>query len=248
MPPPLITIVPQFRFFLLLLLVVLLPPPCAPYVTSGSLSTLSSWSFLSRFCFLPIDCTVVQCENKDAVENYGMFSYKIHFRSGNDLKLEVYFQKSTAGLPADGWLAVYPPDRNVREPSDSSGSHGGQATSESAKKRAKEILTCSDRQQFTAAHFNMYDHQSLVTRSSSDGLDREVTGYTYFKASTPKYFFVAIANCDPDCACDYKNDVGGDANCTAGVGRTCDGPLILDYEFEFTNGKDKYTKVSSMSI
>jgi len=91
----------------------------------------------------------------------------------------------------------------------------------------------------------MNDHNSLVTRTSSDGLNREVTGYTYFKASTPKYFFVAIANCDPDCGCDYisvQSDGGDITNCTNSVGRNCDGPLMLEYDFVFTNGKDPGVK------
>ena len=103
----------------------------------------------------------------------------------------MFFQKSSlSGWDTDGWRAVYPPNRLVRlggeKDDDDEDGNGGEEGS-GIKSREREILTCSDRQQFSAAIFNMYDHQSLVSRTSSDGLDREVTGYTYFKASTPKY-------------------------------------------------------------
>ena len=200
------------------------------YYTKGTVDTLSSWAFLDRFCFVPIDCTKVDCLSKDAVRHYGMFEYRITYPETANLKLEVYFQKSSAqGWDLGGWDAVYPVDRRVSLTNQFSTIH----------QRSREILTCSDRNQFAAASFDMDDHASQVTKSSSDSKNMEITGYTYFKASTPKFFFVAIANCNPECACDYKTKLADPGNCTAALNKNCDGPLILDYEFIFTNGMDK---------
>jgi len=55
---------------LLFLISLLLPPPTTPYITSGSLDTLSSWRFIDRFCFVPheMDLVVGEVANIEEAE------------------------------------------------------------------------------------------------------------------------------------------------------------------------------------
>ena len=61
----------RYKFLLLSLLITL----SDQYVSNGKVDQLTSWAFLDRFCFTPIDCDVIDCNDKDAVSNYGMFEY-----------------------------------------------------------------------------------------------------------------------------------------------------------------------------
>ena len=73
--------------------------------------------------------------------------------------------------------------------------------------------------------------------------DMVASGFAYFKSKSPKYFFVAISNCNPSCSC-YPPMAG--SSCMTNSSNKinfCDGPLVLDYDFSFTNGvgvKDKH--------
>jgi len=95
-----------------------------------------------------------------------------------DLYLSVYYEKSGHDSWDTGWLKVYKPD--------------GDPSS----------LTCSDRYMHAAANFRLQSQSTAHVTSTIGVNDMAVTGYAYFKASNPKFFFVSLSNCDPACSCD----------------------------------------------
>ena len=98
----------------------------------------------------------------------------------------------------------------------------------------EKVLSCADRYLHAAATFRMSDLASAREVSTAGVLNMEAEGFAYFKASNPKFFFVAVSNCDPTCTCDKSSN----PLCTPPSNSTyCTGPLILSYDITFTNGQ-----------
>ncbi|GMI06308.1 hypothetical protein TrRE_jg9889 [Triparma retinervis] len=107
------------------------------------------------------------------------------------------------------------------------------------------LQSCSERSYYSAKNFRLstqYNTQKIVTRSEKNMV---TSGFAYFKTSHPKFFFVAVSNCDPACSCNkqlWETEGNSDECVPASTASFCDGPLVFDYTFEFTNGITSSTK------
>jgi hypothetical protein len=105
--------------------------------------------------------------------------------------------------------------------------------------------TCSERSYYSAKNFQLktqYNTQKIVTHSEKNMV---TSGFAYFKTAHPKFFFVAISNCNPACSCNeemWASEGNTDDCVPASTASFCDGPLVFDYTFEFTNGMTSTTK------
>ena len=101
-----------------------------------------------------------------------------------------------------------------------------------------KVLSCSERYYYAAAQFRLKMNQNTHEINTNSQKNMVASGHAYFKSQSPKYFFVAVSNCNPSCACDHTKPA---SMCSTNYSNTvnfCDGPLVLDYDFAFTNGDD----------
>jgi hypothetical protein len=153
----------------------------------------------------------------DKLASFGLFKYSVRFPSTMNLHLSVYYeQENLDAWDASGWGAVYKPES---DPSS---------------------LSCSERYSHAAATFPLRTMSTAHQVATTTVNDMAVEGYAYFKSSNPKYFFIALANCDPKCACDTLTYP--DCKPPAGYEAYCSGPLVAEYDFSFTNGEDSTLK------
>jgi len=203
-----------------LLLLALLLATSSAYVSKGTLDSLDSWAFIDRFCFVPHEFNNLATGEAPTLANakkYGLFQYSFKFPSSLDLYMLVYYDKE--GMSAEeawdskGWGSVYV-DEDDEE--------------------ADDILSCSERYYHAAAKFRLKIQQNTHIINTNSQKDMVASGFAYFKSASPKYFFVAMSNCNPSCSCDPAASA-----CSTNHSNTvnfCDGPLVLDYDFSFTNG------------
>lgn len=202
------------------LLLLLLPNPTTSYFAVGTIDTMESWKFVDRFCFVPHEMEIEMGQGVDIEEarEYGLFQWSVTFPEDMDLYLQVFYQKHGLDTWDDkGWGSVYNPERE--------------------KEDINFIKSCSQRHYYAAKSFRLKNHHNthkIVTRSEKN---MATNGFAYFKTTAPKFFFVAVSNCNPQCACSLEEMEGDPDNCVpSSTSAFCDGPLVLDYTFEFTNG------------
>ncbi|GMI30507.1 hypothetical protein TeGR_g4172 [Tetraparma gracilis] len=203
----------MLRLHLLSPLLILLAclPTAISLVSKGSFDTLASWTFVDRFCFIPHaladDAT---SEEIDKLAELGLFQYTVRFPKELDLTLSVFYERDLWDSWDLGWKAV-----NKKDGDDDS-------------------LSCSDRYAHAAAKFRLQGMPSAHLISSAGVNDMEVSGYAYFKASNPKFFFVSLSNCAEECTCDYVSNPDCEPPMQSSF---CSGPIVADYTMSFTNGK-----------
>mmetsp|Transcript_8192 Transcript_8192/g.14884 ORF Transcript_8192/g.14884 Transcript_8192/m.14884 type:complete len:652 (-) Transcript_8192:17-1972(-) len=211
--------VPHPSFFGLLVLLGLLSitDPAQAYRSKGTVDTLNSWNFIDRFCFIPHNYDsngAGEALTLEQASNYGLFQYSFKFPDHLDLHMLVYYQKEGYdSWDSKGWDSVYVDEDKYPE----------------------QVLTCSERYYHATAKFRLRTQKNSDLIETRSDKNRVVSGFVYFKATSPKYFFVAVSNCNPSCTCNPLAQ-SCDYNATNSI-KFCDGPAVFDYDFEFTNGK-----------
>ncbi|GMH75333.1 hypothetical protein TL16_g06726 [Triparma laevis f. inornata] len=186
------------------------------YRTKGTVDTMKSWNFIDRFCFIPhnYESTPGESITLSEASKYGLFQYSFKFPDSLDLRMLIYYKKEGYDSWDEGWERVYVDEEEYPE----------------------KALSCSERHYYATAKFRLRAQKNSNLIETQSSKNRVVSGFAYFKSISPKYFFVAVTNCNPSCTCDpTRPEVPCNWNATNGI-TFCDGPSIFDYEFSFTNG------------